>query len=86
MNFIAIKAYIRQDFGEIVAEVFKQKVADLFKLLKNFPEIGSIEIASKQIEGFQLTKQTTIFYRVKDQKIIILTFFDVRQHPEKKPQ
>lgn len=85
-NFISIKEYIRQDFGKIVAEVFEQKISDLLHLLKTFPEMGSIEIKSKQIRAFQLTKLTTVFYRLKDQNIIILTFFDVRQNPKKKPQ
>lgn len=36
------------------------------------------------IRGFQLSHQTRILYRIKDNKIIILSFFDVRQDPNKK--
>jgi plasmid stabilization system protein ParE len=53
-------------------------------LLEDFPEIGAVEVVEKQIRGFQLTKQTMVFYRTKGEKIIILTFFDVRQDPRKK--
>jgi len=54
--------------------------------LENYPEIGVVEVDDKQIRGFQLTKQTRVFYRIKGERIIILTFFDVRQHPNKKLQ
>lgn len=83
-NFTSIKQYIEHHWGNTVAEAFEQKTTDFFRLLKNFPEMGSIEVVDKQIRAFQLTKQTAIFYRVKGENIIILTFFDVRQNPQKK--
>ncbi len=84
-NFISIKTYINDDFGKISAETFERKIVGFLQLLKLFPKIGSVQVKGKQIRAFQLTKLTTIFYRLKDQDIIILTFFDVRQSPKKKP-
>jgi len=84
-KFRSIKGYIAEEWGDHVANAFEQKTIDFFDLLGNFPEMGSVEVSKKQIRGFQLTKQTRIFYRIKDERIIILTFFDVRQHPLKKP-
>ena len=69
-----------------MAEAFEQKMVDFLDLLEDFPEIGVVEVIEKQIRGFQLTKQTRIFYRIKGERIIILTFFDVRQDPKKKPR
>ncbi|MCG2590341.1 hypothetical protein [Rhodohalobacter sulfatireducens] len=63
-----------------------KKTKDFFDLVELFPELGSIEYAHKKIRGFQLSKQTRVFYRIKDHQIIILSFFDVRENPEKKPQ
>lgn len=85
-RFRSIKEYIAGEWGELVADAFEQKTIDFLDLLESFPEMGSIEVPTKQIRGFQLTKQTRVFYRLKDEQIIILTFFDVRQHPLKKPQ
>lgn len=85
-NYHSIKDYIIKEWGERVAEAFEQKTADFLDLIEDFPEIGTVEIAEKQIRGFQLTKQTKVFYRVKGERIIILTFFDVRQNPQKKPR
>lgn len=83
-NYKSIKKYISGEFGSLVAEVFKNKLIDFIELLKNFPELGSMEVAEKGIRGFQFSKQTRIFYRIKGNKIIILALFDVRQHPNKK--
>jgi hypothetical protein len=42
------------------------------------------QVENNDIRGFQLSRQTRILYRIKDNKIIILSFFDVRQDPKKK--
>lgn len=85
-RFSSIKEYIAEEWGELVANAFEQKTIDFLDLLENFPQLGSIEVPTKQIRGFQLTKQTRVFYRIRDERIIILTFFDVRQHPSKRPK
>lgn len=61
---------------------FVQKTDGIFKLLKNYPLMGQVE--KDDIRGFQLSPQTRILYRIRDEKIIILAFFDVRQNPRKK--
>jgi plasmid stabilization system protein ParE len=83
-KYLSIKQYIIDEFGENVAQAFEQKTIDLLLLLKSFPTMGSLEFPEKDIYGFQLTKQTRIFYRIKKENIIILTFFDVRQSPKKR--
>ena len=83
-NYNSIKIYLTEEWGENMVKAFEQKTIDFLDLLKEFPEMGSIEFPDKQIRGFQLTKQTRILYRIKDQNIIILAFFDVRQNPKKK--
>lgn len=85
-SFNSIKEYIIKGWGEPVAESFEQKTIDFLDLLKDFPEIGIVEVKEKQIRAFQLTKQIRVFYRIKNERIIILTFFDVRQDPKKKPR
>ncbi len=81
-NFDSIVAYIRQKCGDKTALTFVQKTDEIFKLLKNYPFMGSIE--KGDIRGFQLSPQTRILYCVRDNKVIILSFFDVRQDPKKK--
>jgi len=81
-NFDSIVDYIKHKWGEKTAKEFVQKVDEIFKLLKDYPLMGQVE--NNDIRGFQLSRQTRIFYRIRDNKIIILSFFDVRQDPKKK--
>jgi plasmid stabilization system protein ParE len=81
-NFDSIIDYIKQKWGEKTAVEFVQKTDEFFKLLKNYPLMGQVE--KNDIRGFQLSPQTRMLYRIRDEKIIILAFFDVRQNPNKK--
>ncbi|MBX2955400.1 MAG: type II toxin-antitoxin system RelE/ParE family toxin [Cyclobacteriaceae bacterium] len=81
-NFGSIVDYIRRKWGEKTAKEFVQKADEIFKLLKAYPLMGQVE--NNDIRGFQLTQQTRILYRIRDNKIIILSFFDGRQDPKKK--
>jgi plasmid stabilization system protein ParE len=55
-NFDAIKEYIINEWGEKVGGDFEKKVLNFLALLAKFPELGSMEVFSKNIRGFQLTK------------------------------
>ena len=81
-NYNSIKDYIALEWGEKTAEEFAEKADKLFQLLEDFPEMGPIE--KENIRGFQLSRQTRILYRIRENKIIVLSFFDVRQDPKKK--
>jgi len=81
-HFDKIIEYLKYKWGEKTAKEFIDKVDEIFSLLKNYPSIGQVE--TKYIRGFQLTPHTRILYRIRDNKIIILSFFDSRQDPKKK--
>lgn len=81
-NFDSIVDYIMKKWGENTARQFVLKTDEIFKILKNYPTMGLIE--NGDIRGFQLSRQTRLLYRVRNEKIIVLAFFDVRQDPNKK--
>jgi len=81
-NFDSIVDYITDKWGESTAKQFVLKTDEIFKLLQNYPTMGQIE--SGDIRGFQLSRQTRLLYRIRNEKIIVLAFFDVRQDPNKK--
>ena len=83
-DYYSIKDYITQEWGDKTTETFTKKADEIFQLLERFPEVGPVE--NKDIRGFQLSKQTRILYRIREQKIIILSFFDVRQDPKNRPR
>ncbi|MTI20526.1 type II toxin-antitoxin system RelE/ParE family toxin [Fulvivirga sp. RKSG066] len=85
-KFLKIKSYINKEFGQLSTIKFQDKVFDFLELLEKFPELGSLEVAEKKIYGFQISKQTRVFYRINKNHISLLTFFDSRQDPIKKPK
>ncbi|WP_423779117.1 type II toxin-antitoxin system RelE/ParE family toxin [Cyclobacterium amurskyense] len=68
-RFGEILEYIELKFGSTARRSFITKTKDFTRLLYEFPEIGTLEIPEKpekKIRGFQITKQTRVFYRLKN--------------------
>jgi len=78
--------YIQIEFGNPSRISFRERVKEFTRLLCEFPEIGTLESKDKNLRAFQLTKQTRVFYRIINDRIVILTLFDSRQDPKKKPR
>ena len=85
-RFLEITNYITSEFGSISSAKFKERTFDFLILLSEFPELGSLEVPNKNIYGFQLSKQTKLFYRINNNHISLLTFFHSRQDPKQKPK
>lgn len=83
-KFDKIIEYLLKEWNQKVTESFVKKVYDTFDTLAEFPYIGTIEHKEKGIRGFTIVKQINLFYKISDNKLIILNFFDNRQSPEKK--
>ena len=83
-KFDKIIAYLIKEWGEKVTVSFVKKVYDFIDLIAEYPEIGTLENREKNIRGFIIVKQICIFYKVSQETIIILSFFDTRQNPKRK--
>ncbi len=83
-KFDKILEYLMHEWGQSVTQNFVSTVYDFLDILTDFPEIGTIENIEKGIRGFTIVKQINIFYKVSGGTIILLDFFDNRQHPKKK--
>lgn len=83
-KFDKIIEYLQQEWGEKVTIAFVKKVYEFLDLLVEFPEIGKIENSERNIRGFVIVKQVTVFHKIKGNKIILLNFFSNRTRPGKK--
>jgi plasmid stabilization system protein ParE len=83
-KFDKIIDYLSTEWGNHTTKTFVQKVYDFLDLLLFYPEIGSIENEERGIRGFSVSKQINIFYRLKNNTIIILDLFDNRQSQTRK--
>lgn len=83
-DFEIIIEYLVIEWGNQSARRFIRDLYNFLDLLSEFPEIGSIENKEKGIRGFTLLKQLNVFYRISNDRIIILGLFDNRQDPSKR--
>jgi plasmid stabilization system protein ParE len=83
-KFDLILEYLSDEWGTKVTKAFVKKVYDFLDILSEFPEIGTLENKENEIRGFVIIKQVSIFYTIRNNKIIILNFFENRQSPAKK--
>ena len=78
--------YLENDWGVESAIKFVQKVNRVLILIQSYPEIGKKENPRTDLFSIVITKQITLFYRLKPDNIILLNFFDTRKSPFKKPK
>ena len=83
-KFDRIIEFIHNEWGETVTKAFVKKVYDFLDILEEFPEIGALENKERNIRGFVIVSQLTLFYKIQDNKIILLNFFDNRMNPKRK--
>ena len=83
-EFNAIINYLQINWNKKVTKSFVEKAYQIIEILREYPELGTIENYEKQIRGFVITKHNTLFYRVEGDELILLSFFDNRQNPKKR--
>jgi len=83
-SFNSIIKYLQEEWGDRVTRNFVVRIYEIIDLLAVNPEMGSIEHFEKQIRGFVITKHNTLFYRIENERLILLNFFNNRQNPNKK--
>jgi plasmid stabilization system protein ParE len=76
--------YLESEWGESVVKAFMKKLYDFLEILAEFPEIGSMQYSEKDIRGFSLTRQVSIFYKIDGNQIVLLDLFDNRSDPKRK--
>jgi len=83
-KFDRIIEFIHNEWGETVTKAFVKKVYDFLDILEEFPEIGTLENKERNIRAFVIVRQLTLFYKIQDNKIILLNFFDNRMNLKRK--
>lgn len=84
IRFEEILDYIEKEFGYAARHDFRTRTKEFTVLLKEFPEMGSIEVREKKIRGFQISRQTRVFYRVKGNRNYHTYFFRYQTRSKEK--
>ena len=83
-QFESIQNYLLEEFGTQAVKKITSRTFKFLELLEKYPFLGTTEFAEKDIRGFTLTRHTRILYKVTDDAVHLLSFFDLRQDPDKK--
>jgi len=78
--------HLSTEWGPREAANFLDILDDWLGQLRSHPKSAPLTGEKPGVRGAVLTKQVTMFYHVEtsEQQITILSFFDTRQHPDKK--
>jgi plasmid stabilization system protein ParE len=76
-----IAKYLSENWSSVVCQKFMAKTKAQIKLLSIFPRLGKVQNADKDIRALLLVKQVSLFYRIENNTIILIDFFDNRRKP-----
>lgn len=79
IKFDNIVEYLKNEWSERIAEKFVKITSQYLFLLSKFPNIGRRSSKKPTVRLLNITRHNQMFYRVAGNKVIILTFFDLRQ-------
>lgn len=82
-DLISILTYLEKNWTSQVIEKFLDKVEKKLFLLSEMPYMCRVSLVRKNVRRCVLTKQIVLYYRVKENEIELITFFDAHQDPEK---
>ena len=82
-SFNRIVEYLEEEWSEASTKKFVQKTNKLLSQIAENPEICPAIEGKEDVRKGMVTKQTSVFYRVKDKFIQLITFWDNRRNPDK---
>jgi plasmid stabilization system protein ParE len=85
-NFKKVTAYLNLEWNKTVAEEFNKIVKDRLDFIAEHPTTGAVT-AIKNTRSVIVGKghQNKIYYRIENNKIVILNMFDTRRNPKNNP-
>ena len=75
--------FLQREWSSQSAEKFIEKVFYKIEIIQDLPNIGKQSEKVPDTRRILITKQSSIYYSLKDEVITILNIFDNRQDPKK---
>lgn len=80
-----VYAYLLENWSEKVADEFYKKFQNTIHFISIHPQIGRPSAKQPGIRRKLVTRHNCIYYRIKDDSIIIINILDTRRNPKKNP-
>jgi plasmid stabilization system protein ParE len=83
-EYLDLIDYLLDKWGEKVTRKFIERIQDVLEVISERPEIYLATSKRKNIRRCVVSKHTSLYYRVKADKIELITLFDNRKNPSKR--
>ncbi len=81
-NLDDIMFYLEEEWSIRVRDNFRKKLIKVVEQIANNPELFSPSTIKKNVRRCVVTKQTSLYYRILNQEIEIITIQDNRKNPQ----
>lgn len=79
-----IYKYISDEFGELYAEKFRNKLIELFQALSNHPLIGRPAKTNPSVRVIIINNRNKLVYKIVDDTVIILRLLNTKTNLSQK--
>lgn len=80
-----VLAYLEKEWSHQVAVEFLIKIDRRLALLSRQPYVGVLSSKIKDVRGLLITRYNRLYYKIRDDQVIILNMYDTRINPGKNP-
>lgn len=80
-----VLSYLEKEWSPRVASEFLERIDYRIGLLTKQPYVGAPSSKVKDIRGLLITRHNKMYYKIKDDKVIILNMYDTRIDPKRNP-
>ena len=77
-DLLDVLTYLEKEWGKKVADEFQDKVTNTLRLLSEHPYVGAPS-SKIDIRGLLISKHNRLFYRIKNNTIVIIALADTRR-------
>ena len=82
-SLLEIVNYIEIDFGNLTAEKYYSKVLETVDNIGISPELFPVFQSSTETRKAVINKKTILYYKIIEENIMLLAFYDVRMGTHK---
>jgi plasmid stabilization system protein ParE len=79
----AIFQYLEAEWSERIRKEVAGKIYKNFELIESNNELFPNSFYNNELRKCVVSKQTTIFYKIRKKDIVVVSVFDTRQNPSK---
>jgi plasmid stabilization system protein ParE len=78
-----IVEYIDREWSRKAGDKYVAELKARVNVLSKQPFMGMPSMKDQSIRSIKVSKHNRLYYRIEEEKLVLLNIFDLRQHPDK---